>query len=483
MFYCTFHSLYLFIQASSTLGLIEKDLIRLPQEHYTYHHSRKNFAHHGENVPFELSATERSTRLTELLQIYAHQNPHIGYRQGMHELSSYLLLVLEIDLYDQESQSSGGESKNPLLDPQYIAHDTYGMFLALMSQLAPAYDIKMNQGAESPMELMAQSILAKIQYTANDKALYQHLIHLHCPPELYCTRWVRLLFSREVSGWKNVLLLWDIFFDLTSKCPHLTSMSKSRYTRPGVTPPLELGNFPLMLVLEATSASMILLQRRSLLSHPEGSESDSIQRLMNIPPLQNILPLTATLLSMMRRVQQQDQHPVTKESMTMECQLGTTKRSVSLSELAQNAIATGSQSILNMLIGGGGGNNNNSSHNNQSSNVSEGQQQVSFPKRRSSHQKIQTQEGSPKTNYKDEDKSQSYGATIPDRRGQIEHLAVQINNSVVTIRNYLMDLEHGVSGMNTTPIRVPQSIWLAMEDMDRVQKELIQTMDTSPSST
>ena len=150
---------------------------------------------------------ERSTRLTEMLQIYAHQNPHIGYRQGMHEISSYLLLVIEMDLFDQESQQREVTS---LLDPNYIAHDAYYMLLAIMNQLGPAYDVKINTGAESPMEQMAQSILAKIRDVANDKSLHQHLLSLNGPPELYRTRWVRLMFSRKVAGWKNVLLLWDI---------------------------------------------------------------------------------------------------------------------------------------------------------------------------------------------------------------------------------------------------------------------------------
>ncbi|KAI2501903.1 hypothetical protein MHU86_12524 [Fragilaria crotonensis] len=33
--------------SSLTLGVIEKDLVRLPPEHHTYHHSRKNFGHQG----------------------------------------------------------------------------------------------------------------------------------------------------------------------------------------------------------------------------------------------------------------------------------------------------------------------------------------------------------------------------------------------------------------------------------------------------
>jgi Rab-GTPase-TBC domain len=364
---------------------------------------------------------ERSTRLTEMLQIYAHQNPHIGYRQGMHEIASYLLLVIEMDLFDQESQQ---REVSPLLDPNYIAHDAYYMLLAIMSQLGPAYDVKMNTGAESPMEQMAQSILTKIRDVANDKSLYQHLLSLNCPPELYCTRWVRLMFSREVAGWKNVLLLWDIFLDLTSKSP-LTSMSRSRYTRPGVTPALELGDFSLMMVLEATSASMILLQRNALLSIHDGTDADSIHRLMNIPPLKNILPLTATLLSLMRRIQLQQRHSVKVPE--------SKRRSFTLSEIAHNAISTGGQSILNILQGGNG--------------------------------QACAEDERPRLTA-----VTSSTSAVASFEIEKEDMAERLKQSVFIVKTYLQALEHpSAANLGSS---TPQSVWDALEEIDVVQQEL-----------
>jgi TBC1 domain family protein 5 len=379
-----------------------------------------------------------------MLQIYAHQNPHIGYRQGMHEIASYLLLVIEMDLFDLESQQ---REPDPLLDPNYIAHDTYCMFLAVMSQLGPAYDVKMNQGAESPMEQMAQSILAKIRDTANDKNLHRHLVNLNCPPELYCTRWVRLMFSREVAGWKNVLLLWDIFFDLVAKCS-LTSMARSRYTRPGVTPALKLGGFSLMLVMEAASASMILLQRSALLSHQDGVDADSIHRLMNISPLKNILPLTATLLSMMRRIQlQQDQLELPSSK----------RRSYTLSELAQNAFSTGGQSILNILNG-------------STANIN------AMASEEASH--IPTSPASSEVKHDVRSGTETVSnpsVAMCDKAAKLKIMARKLNDATHTLRRFLMELEKTSTGGSGS--QVPPTVWAALEEIGCIQTDMIMYPD------
>jgi hypothetical protein len=98
------------------------------------------------------------------------------------------------------------------------------------------------------------------------------------------------------------------------------------------------------LVMEITSTSMILLPRQeALLSQKNGANADSIHRLMSNAP-RNILSLTATLLSMMRRrtqlQQDQTEAPISK------------RMSYMLSDLAQNAFSTSAgQSILNILNG------------------------------------------------------------------------------------------------------------------------------------
>ena len=211
-----------------------------------------------------------------------------------------------MDLFDIESalQSSATtieEQSLSILDSNFLLPDAYTMLERVMSYLSPAYDVKQSASqSSSPMEEMAHSVVSKLKDVACDEPLYQTVRAMHCPPELYCTRWIRLMYSREVLGWRNVLLLWDIFMDLITAHENIMSMEPSRYTRPGANPALKLGTFTLMQVLESTATCMILLQRQALL---EGDPNESIHTLMNVPPLTNIVPLTATLLSLMRRFQ------------------------------------------------------------------------------------------------------------------------------------------------------------------------------------
>jgi len=279
-------------------------LHRLQPDHHTYHHSRKRLLQEG-NDDFDTSVKERTARLTELLLIHAREHSELAYRQGMHEIASYLLLVLEMDLYDVESalQSSGAvdEQFRSLLDAAFLVNDAFTMFERVMSNLSPAYDVKHSPSHKSsPMEEMGRSVVSQLKTVVCDQALYDVVKAMHCPPELYCTRWVRLMFSREVLGWRNVLLLWDVFFDLITCHESITSMEPSKYSKPGVSPQLQLGRFNLMQVLESTAASMILLQREALIG---ADHNESIHVLMNVHPLKNVLPLTATLLSLMRRLQ------------------------------------------------------------------------------------------------------------------------------------------------------------------------------------
>ena len=115
---------------------------------------------------------------------------------------------------------------------------------------------------------MSHSILSKIHQ--NDPTLYQHLSNSPNipPPPIYCTRWVRLLFSREIVGYENVFKLWDVFFE-----------------------------YNIMRVLEVTSACRVLLLRDALLN----PENNPLDLLMNMPQLSDITQLTITLRRLMEQ--------------------------------------------------------------------------------------------------------------------------------------------------------------------------------------
>lgn len=196
----------------------------------------------------------RIANLKEILYIYAQEHPKMGYRQGMHEIASYLLYALEVDqpLYPN----------NPLFES--ILSTAFALLETTLDQMHTAYDAS----GEQSLQRMSHSILGKIHQ--NDPNLFRHLTtspHIP-PPPIYCTRWVRLLFSREVVGFDNVFKLWDVFFEY---------------------------NPNVMRALEVTSAARILLLRNALLN-PENSPLDL---LMNVPQLQDTTPLTSLLKQLM----------------------------------------------------------------------------------------------------------------------------------------------------------------------------------------
>lgn len=149
-------------------------LIDLVEEEPEKDEGQKRDAAAREQV--QASIKERAERISRILFVYAREYPDIGYRQGMHEVLSYVLLALEMDLLEQAiveersrwrktrggpgddlalgapgaddpGGSRGGRAGvdaagNPvvmrLLDEQYIAHDAFTTLECIMTSLAPA---------------------------------------------------------------------------------------------------------------------------------------------------------------------------------------------------------------------------------------------------------------------------------------------------------------------------------------------------------
>ena len=278
--------------------MIQKDLNRLDREHHTQHHSRLNWRSHNLNQPallstFEESVQQRNRRVSRLLHLYSKNH---SYHQGMHEVASYLLFVLEMDLFDLET-STVHDDYRELLDDDYLLHDAYHMLTALLHQLGQAYGLSSSSSFQdfaaettNTVEDMGDCILAKLPYVTRDKDLYTQLKSFHLPPELFSTRWMRLMFSREVEGWRNVMCLWDVFMDYVSVVPIFSSES-SRL----------LGGWKLMDVLEMTAACHIWMHRQALFRAQNAH--DVLNILINTPPLPDVNQLLEILTQSMKRFQ------------------------------------------------------------------------------------------------------------------------------------------------------------------------------------
>ena len=251
---------------------------------------------------------QRSNTISQILFVYAKEYPKLGYRQGMHEILSLIYLCLEIDL---QCRTNNDEHHQPaqqllLLDPSNIAHDAFSIFQAIMALLCPAFEVRnvdnnfssTNVSSTSPMEIIGKETIEKIRVMASDEDLFEFITSMTIPPELYCTRWIRLMFSRDVKGLDNVMLLWDAFFHLIS------DSNKNQVTIPSEKKGDSNSSNSLMNILQITAASMIIMIRSKLIptSHPmqqygyredddEQDPNDCIHLLMNYEPVEDVMEL------------------------------------------------------------------------------------------------------------------------------------------------------------------------------------------------
>ncbi|KAL3827275.1 hypothetical protein ACHAXA_004750 [Cyclostephanos tholiformis] len=139
------------------------------------------------------SIKERAVRMSQILFVYAKCHPEVGYRQGMHEVLSYVLLAFEMDLleynvnsaergrWDTNLVSSNDEdvdgcragvdsSENVvavrLIDPEYILHDAFNLFECIMTTLAHAYDV-IPTGDDSSDAILKEARIKRGEYFAS----------------------------------------------------------------------------------------------------------------------------------------------------------------------------------------------------------------------------------------------------------------------------------------------------------------------------
>ncbi|CDW53451.1 RabGAP-TBC domain containing protein [Trichuris trichiura] len=149
------------------------------------------------------SAAVRET-MCRLLFIYAKENPHISYKQGMHEIVGPIMFVFYSDQQAFKHIDEQLELRN--------------VFLSIMKILQPFYfqgEVR-KQSFDSTDGTATCPLLAKLEWIMGtlkvvNEDLYEHLKALQVPPEAYGIRWMRLLFGREFPL-QDLLLIWDTIF-------------------------------------------------------------------------------------------------------------------------------------------------------------------------------------------------------------------------------------------------------------------------------
>ncbi|KAE8349852.1 rab-GTPase-TBC domain-containing protein [Aspergillus coremiiformis] len=160
-------------------------------------------------------------KMTDILFIYAKLNPDLGYRQGMHELLAPILWVMDRDAIEAtscEGDNHIGEDDNlmlQLLDANYVEHDSFILFCSVMQTTRVYYEHNRQRSANGQMDIIP--IVSQCEYIHNDLLmttdleLADHLQALEILPQIFLTRWMRLLFGREFQ-FQDVLIVWDFLF-------------------------------------------------------------------------------------------------------------------------------------------------------------------------------------------------------------------------------------------------------------------------------
>ncbi|SNX84456.1 related to molybdenum cofactor biosynthetic protein [Melanopsichium pennsylvanicum] len=196
---------------------------------------------------FRVTSVQQS--LTNILFLWTLENEDVGYRQGMHELAAVLWKIRSDGAVEAHSLSSCDSShastrasadapfQHALADV-FIEHDVYALYCALMQSAKSWYAWRDSPSAAAdsapssspstsarPLPNSRNSpegprhplpIVAKCEYILEllrhiDPALAQHLQSLGIEPQLFCLRWIRVIFTREFAL-DDALAIWDGLF-------------------------------------------------------------------------------------------------------------------------------------------------------------------------------------------------------------------------------------------------------------------------------
>lgn len=176
-----------------------------------------------QEMPFFQEGSTKK-KLLDILFIYSKLHPDLGYRQGMHELLAPILWVVDCDAI-VSSKSGSTDAGDPLmsdvLDRDFIEHDAFALFCAVMQTEKSFYET-----GDSTSPIVDRSRRIHDEYLAEvDPELAIHLRQIEILPQIFLLRWIRLLFGREFSL-KDTLSIWDVLFaeNLSSSLVDMTCL-------------------------------------------------------------------------------------------------------------------------------------------------------------------------------------------------------------------------------------------------------------------
>ena len=141
-----------------------------------------------DNFFFREPSTKK--KMLDILFIYSKLNPDTGYRQGMHEILAPILWVVECDALDPASLPKGNRSQSGdielmhrALDFDYVEHDSFNLFCAVMQTTKSFYEMGQTKDS-SPIVARCHRIHEEI-LAVIDPDLANHLQVIGILPQVY----------------------------------------------------------------------------------------------------------------------------------------------------------------------------------------------------------------------------------------------------------------------------------------------------------
>jgi hypothetical protein len=337
---------YTMANATAYVQLILKDLHRLPSPHtnaVTTATSDVTTATVTSSSSSSSSATSvtpvrgRMRQLQSILYLFAISHPQAGYIQGMHEIASYCLYAVEIEM-DVPMISTESTTCTPNSTTSPMEALAYWFTEQILTSLFTAYDITSTvntttatqpigtTGSTSshtnPLTQMSNRILHCLLLT--DPELYTvvqpSLLSASIPFQLIFTKWIRLLFGREViatapesSSTSNdtaaprthhadiVIYLWDVLLEASYRLSIKQQEQQQQQTNATTGSTASTILSPLQVVAECFCAARLWHYKYTILHLQQHSSTNNNNYLlhwfMNIPP-ESIHELQSIILRM-----------------------------------------------------------------------------------------------------------------------------------------------------------------------------------------
>ncbi|XP_061443404.1 TBC1 domain family member 5 isoform X2 [Rhineura floridana] len=193
-----------FFQDKELRGMIEQDVTRtFPEMQYFQEENVRKI-------------------LTDVLFCYARENEQLLYKQGMHELLAPIVFILHCDhqafLHASEAAQPSEEMK-VLLNPEYLEHDAYAVFIHLMKTAEHWFSTYEHDSQKEKDAMMTpipfarpQDLGPSIAIVAKVNQIQDHLLKKH-DIELYM-HLNRLEIAPQIYGLTNLNLGHDSTMDL-----------------------------------------------------------------------------------------------------------------------------------------------------------------------------------------------------------------------------------------------------------------------------